>query len=78
MLLRRNPKMVSRRLTLSLPKAINDRLEALMARAAALPSSSEYDVGAEVEQALSDSLARMLTRAERELAKEEALLRREG
>jgi hypothetical protein len=78
MLLRRNPKMVSRRLTLSLPKAVNDRLEALLARAEALPSSSEYDVGAEVEEALSDSLIRMLTRAERELAKEEALLRREG
>ena len=77
MLLRRNPKMVSRRLTLSLPKAINDRLEALMARAAALPSSSEYDVGAGVEQALSDSLIRMLARAERELAKEEAILRGE-
>lgn len=78
MLLRRNPRMVPRRVTLSLPKAINDRLDALMARAAALPSSSEYDVGAEVEQALSESLIRMLGRAERELAKEESMLRREG
>ncbi len=78
MLLRRNPKMVSKRLTLSLPKSVSDRLDALMARAAALPSSLEYDVGAEVEQALSDSLIRMLARAERELAKEEALIRGHG
>ncbi len=78
MLLRRHPKLVSRRLTLSLPKAVNDRLDALMARAAALPASAEYDVGAEVEQALSESLIRMLGRAERELAKEESMLRREG
>ena len=78
MLLRRNPKMVSRRLTLSLPKAVNDRLDVLMARASALPSSSEYDIGAEVEQALSESLIRMLGRAERELAKEESILRGDG
>ncbi len=78
MLLRRNHRMVSSRLTLSLPKAINDRLDALMARAAALPTVADYDVGAEVEKALSESLIRMLGRAERELAKEESMLRREG
>lgn len=63
MLLRPNPKLIVRTFKLSIPKDVSDRLDNVTERAAA------FDISAEVERALTDSLIRMLNRAEKELKK---------
>lgn len=63
MLLRPNPKLIVRTFKLTLPKEVSDRLDRVIEMAA------EHDIGAEVERALTDSLVRMLSRAEKDLKK---------
>ncbi|MGQ0699379.1 MAG: hypothetical protein ACT4PZ_14180 [Panacagrimonas sp.] len=63
MLLRPNPKLIVRTFKLSVPKDVSDRLDNVTEQAAA------FDISAEVERALTDSLIRMLNRAEKELKK---------
>lgn len=63
MLLRPNPKLIVRNFKLSLPKDVSDRLDRV------IESASKHDIAAEVERALTDSLTRMITRAEKELKK---------